>query len=164
MWQTLNFGRYKSKMSLPQVVLHDPDYFFWSSDTLAFCRRGFPEASDLAYRARHIKIPKPDGEGWGILYDFTPGTDIFHGFKLVQGPVPVERFGEPFMWEPPNSLDLSVVYKRSRHNKSGNERLLRDFKLHYFGDANVNLSKERSEEFFDDAAKFLRAINFVSVF
>ena len=66
MWSILNFGRYKDKRSLPEVVLHDPDYFFWGSDTRAFHRRGFPEAGGVAKKARHIKISKPDGEGWGI--------------------------------------------------------------------------------------------------
>ena len=86
MWSILNFGRYIDEVIIPEVVLHDPDYFFWVSDTLAFQRRGFPEASDVAEKARYIKIPKPDDEGWSVLYDFTPGTNIFNGFELVQGP------------------------------------------------------------------------------
>ena len=92
------FGRYKDKMSLPEVVLHDPDYFFWASDTRAFHRRGFPEAGGLAEKARYIKIPKPDGEGWGVLYDFEPDTKSFNGFELVQGPRAVELLGEQYMW------------------------------------------------------------------
>jgi len=153
-WQTLNFGRYKDKMSLPQVVLHDPDYFFWGSDTLAFHRRGFPEARDLAYQARHITIPKPDAEDWCVLYDFAPGTDIFNGFKIARTPAPVESPGILFVWEPPSLLDLSVVYGCKRRDKVGNERLLRDFRLHYFGNEHVNLSRQDCEEFFENAANF----------
>lgn len=161
MWSILNFGRYKHKMSLPEVVLHDPDYFFWASDTRAFHRRGFPEAGGLAEKARYIKIPKPDGEHWGVEYNFVCGTDIFQGFKLAQGPVTVGSeafaemvFGGPIMEELPSCLDLSIVYRRKRHDKVGNERLLRDFKLHYFGNEHTNLSREECEAFFDNAANF----------
>jgi hypothetical protein len=154
MWSIRNFGRYKDKMSLPEVVLHDPDYFFWASDTCAFHRRGFPEAGGLAEKARYIKIPKPDGEGWGVLYDFEPDTKIFNGFELVQGPRAVELLGEQYMWDRPKHLDLSVVCRLKRHDKIGNERLLRDFKLCYFGDQNTNLSREKCEAFFDCDANF----------
>jgi hypothetical protein len=154
MWSILNFGRYKDKMSLPEVVLHDPDYFFWGSDTRAFHRRGFPEAGDVANKARHIKIPKPDGEGWGIAYNFEPGTKIFNGFELVRGPRAVEVFGQQEMRDRPNHLDLSIVYGCKRHDKVGNERLLRNFKLHYFGNEHTNLSRKECEGFFDNAANF----------
>jgi hypothetical protein len=159
MWSIISFGRYKDKMSLPEVVLHDPDYFFWASDTCAFYKRGFPEAGGLAEKARYIKIPKPDGEGWGVLYDFEPGTKIFNGFKLVRGPVAVEIFGEPSMYEPPNHLDLSAVYTCKRHDKVGNERLLEDFKLHYFGSRHVELSRRECEAFFDNRANFYEPPN-----
>jgi hypothetical protein len=59
MWSIPNFGRYRDKMSLPEVVLHDPDYFFWASDTCAFHKRGFPEAGGLAEKARYIKFRSP---------------------------------------------------------------------------------------------------------
>jgi hypothetical protein len=146
-------------MSLPEVVLHDPDYFFWASDTCAFHRRGFPEAGGLAEKARYIKIPKPDGEGWGVLYDFEPGTKIFNGFELVQGLRTVELLGEQYMWARPKHLDLSVVYERKRHDKVGNERLLRDFKLHYFGSEHTNLSREECEAFFDCDSNFAEPPN-----
>ena len=36
MYKILNFGRYKNKMTLPQVVLHDLDYFFRAIDSSCF--------------------------------------------------------------------------------------------------------------------------------
>jgi hypothetical protein len=146
MWSILNYGRYKDKMSLPEVVLHDPDYFFWASDTGAFAKRGFPEARGLAEKARHIKIPKPDGEHWGVQYSFAR-TDIFQGSKLAQGPVLAKLFDEPDMEELPRYLDLSVVYGSKRYNKIGNERLLKDFKFHYFGSENAHLSSRNAKRF-----------------
>jgi hypothetical protein len=161
MWSILNFGRYKDKMSLPQVVLHDPDYFFWASDSFAFRKRGFPEARDLARKARNIKIPKPDGEQWGVQYIFARGTNIFRGFKLVQGPVAVEIgetfakiLGEPLMQKLPRYLDLSVVYGAMRHDEIGNELLLRDFKFCFFGNERADLPREQCEAFFECDGNF----------
>ena len=30
MWSIIKFGKYESKKSLPEVILHDPDWFFWA--------------------------------------------------------------------------------------------------------------------------------------
>jgi hypothetical protein len=145
-WSILNFGRHKNK-SLPQVVLCDPTYFFRANDTFVFQLRGYPEARGLAYKARNIKIPKPDGEHWSIVYDYEPpGTTEFRGFRLVQVST-AEEVGL-------RHLDLSVVYRRYRSDKLANKCLVRDFKLHYFGKPFGNLSREECEEFFDCDAKF----------
>ena len=59
MWSIIKFGKHKGK-SLPEVILHDPDWFFWAVD--AHCFRKYPdlraEVRDLSYKARNIKIPK----------------------------------------------------------------------------------------------------------
>jgi hypothetical protein len=94
-----------------------------------------------------------------VLYDFEPGTKIFNGFELVQGLRTVELLGEQYMWARPKHLDLSVVYERKRHDKVGNERLLRDFKLHYFGNEHTNLSREECEAFFDCDSNFAEPPN-----
>ena len=147
-WQTLNFGRYKNTTP-PQVVLHDPKYFFSGIKARVFEDRGFDmQAWHLDHRARNIKIPKPYGEKWRVYYHFKPGTDIFHGFRFVHR-VAVEGFDDPFMWQPPIKLDLSVAYRHNRDGKDANERLLRDFKFHYFGNAHENLSREQCDEFFE---------------
>ena len=63
MWSVLNFGRYRGK-TLPQVLLRDPDYFFWAAEDGALDRDGFADdACLLDYRARNIKIPKPIRRG-----------------------------------------------------------------------------------------------------
>jgi hypothetical protein len=146
-WKVLNFGRHKNK-SLPEVVLRDPAYFFRANDTFVFQLRGHPEARGLAYKARHIKIPKPDGEYWSIVYDREPPKNEFRGFRLVQVPT-VEEVGL-------DHLDLSVAYRRHRSDKLANKCLVRDFKLHYFGKPFGNLSREECEEFFECDANFYR--------
>ena len=73
-WSILNFRKYKNKSA--EVVLRDPDYFFWANNTRAFHRRGFPEAGGLAAKTRDIKIPKPADEGWGVVYDFVRSREM----------------------------------------------------------------------------------------
>jgi hypothetical protein len=146
MWSVLNYGRHKNK-SLPQVVLCDPAYFFRAVDTFVFQLRGYSEARDLAYKARNIKIPKPDGEHWNIVYNYEPpGDSELRGFGLVQVSTAEEVYCR--------SLDLSVVCGQHRFDKLANKCLVRDFKLHYFGKPFANLSREECEEFFDCDANF----------
>jgi hypothetical protein len=65
-WSDLTFGKYKGK-SLPQIVLRDPDYFFWGVDKGAFDKPGFEEqAYILDGRACNVKIPKPRPEDWRV--------------------------------------------------------------------------------------------------
>jgi hypothetical protein len=144
MWSILNFGKHAGK-SLPEVVLHDPDWFFWAIEGNVLEERGFgAEANDLDLKARNIKIPRPTTEHWCINYVFSH-RDKFCGFNLVQVRSAAEAYA--------NRLDLSVVYARNRRNKSGNEILLRDFKTYYFGTL-MKLTRKQCEEFFDNAAKF----------
>jgi hypothetical protein len=51
-------------MTLPQIMLCDPDYFWYMVEIDAFRnwdRRLGKEAADIAEKARRIKIPKIDG-------------------------------------------------------------------------------------------------------
>jgi hypothetical protein len=60
----LKFGRYKGQ-SLEQVLFRDPDYFFYVYG-MGWLATYEPLATELAKRARHIKIPKPDPENWRV--------------------------------------------------------------------------------------------------
>jgi hypothetical protein len=84
MWSILNFGKYADKMSLPEVVLHDPDWFFKAIESNRFEKRGFAaEARDLNFKARNIKIPRPATEHWCVYDDFDH-RGKFCGFTLAQ--------------------------------------------------------------------------------
>ena len=68
MHSILNFGKHEGK-SLPEVLLHEPDWFFWAIENHVLEKHGFAaEASDLNFKARNIKIPKPDTEHWRVNY------------------------------------------------------------------------------------------------
>jgi hypothetical protein len=145
-WCILDFGRHEGK-SLPQILLSDPDYFFWAMEKKKFSPGSHlsAQANDLAFKARHIKIPKPDAENWRVKY-------IFHfqgklcGFELIKEPPPADVC--------PDYLDLSIVRQLNEYDKLGNKLLLRDFKHYYFGCKNTRFTRDRCEEFFDNAANF----------
>jgi hypothetical protein len=57
MWTAVRFGKYEGK-TLPQIVLTDPDWFFWACDSGAFKNRGAlaDEAKVVSLRARTIRV------------------------------------------------------------------------------------------------------------
>lgn len=142
MWSILNFGKYAGKMSFPEVVLHDHDWFFGAIESNRFEKRGFgAEARDLDFKARNIKIPRNAAKNLRVNYIFDH-RHKFCGFTLVQ----VSSASEAS----PNHLDLSVVHRQKRHDKAGNKHLLQDFKTYCFGNL-VKLTMTQCEEFFDNA-------------
>jgi hypothetical protein len=71
MWTVCNLGKWYDKgMTLPQILLADPDFLFWAVEKGAFRGRQADEAKELDRKARRIKIPKPDPENWEIQYWF----------------------------------------------------------------------------------------------
>jgi hypothetical protein len=69
-WLQLEKGKYPGK-TLPQIVLSDPDYFFWALNIKDFFSGPLAEqAKEIAAKATRMKIPKPDPENWRIRYQF----------------------------------------------------------------------------------------------
>lgn len=148
MYSILNFGKHKGK-SLSEVILHDPDWFFWAIENHVLDKkpRLAAEARDLNFKARNIKIPKPDTEYWRVNYLFDH-RDKFYGFNLVRVSSAAEAH--------PDRLDLSVVYRQKHYDKQGNRFLLRNFKDCYFGYGHGKITKTQCEEFFGNAANFYK--------
>ena len=82
MWSTLEIGKHAGR-SLPQILFSDPDYFFWAVEKKIFQGRLATEAAELAWKVRHIKIPKPDPENWCVEYFFTP-ENKFSWYHLIE--------------------------------------------------------------------------------
>ena len=81
-WQTLNFGRYKNT-TLPQVVLHDPKYFFSGIKARVFEGRGIDmQVRHLDHRARNIKIPKPYEKSGASIMTLSPVLIFFTALGL----------------------------------------------------------------------------------
>src|ERR1019366_702778 len=84
MWTTLNFGKHAGQ-TLPQVVLSDPNWFFWVVSKRVFDGRPEfeAEADALESRARNIRIPKRHPKEWAVEYRWDR-DDRFLGFHFVE--------------------------------------------------------------------------------
>jgi hypothetical protein len=146
-WSVVKFGKYAG-MTLPQILLLDPDWFFWALPKL-YGQLG-KEAKDLDRKARAIKIPGPNRMMRLVEYEYDD-NQRFIGFWFVKPE------------QPPNSrfyirsryLDFSRARRGRAYDKSGCRTLIRDFRRYYFG-ADKRLTKERCEAFFDDEDNFAR--------
>jgi len=129
----------------PQIMLSDPDYFYWGLGKGAFRGRLDEEAAEIGRKSCSIKIPKSDPENWRIEYQFTY-DDKFAGFSIID-----EKSAES---APGNSkiaahLDLSLPRRLKKYDKFGNELMLGDFRDYYFDGGKL------TKEFFLDDGNFL---------
>jgi hypothetical protein len=148
MWTKLNFGKHAGR-TLPQVVLSDPNWFFWAVDKEVFRGRLADEASVLARRARHIRIPKPNPKDWEVEYRWDR-DDRFLGVYFVETTSP--SYG-PCVSRLPH-LDMAYVRRRNIHDIRDCRRLIRDVRALYFD--GLNLTKQRCEAFFDRNRNFVK--------
>ena len=147
-WTALRFGKYEGK-TLPQIVLTDPDYFFWASERGIFRDPQDSEAEEIAYRARHIKIPKPDPENWRVEYEFSLDHK-FVNFSIIDAKTatsiaPYNKIG--------THLDLSLPREMKTYDKLGSKLMLANFRNYYFDGS--NLTKEKCENFFYRSKNFI---------
>jgi hypothetical protein len=144
-WSNVPFGKYQGN-TLPQILLLDPDWYFWILPELY--GQLAAEAKALAERATKIKIPKKWPQNWCVKYHFDD-EDRFCGFDIVKASSPQHlKYSERHPY-----LDLSLVRGRKAYDKGGSRRLIRDFRYYYFDD--LNFTKNRCEAFFDDETHFI---------
>jgi hypothetical protein len=146
-WSKLNFGKHAGR-TLPQVVLSDPNWFFWAHRKRIFCDRLAIEAKILAARATHIRIPKPHRKSWQVEYR-RDRDDRFLGFDFVKAKSPFH----PLFNRLPH-LDLAYIRRGSVHDIRDCRQLIRDFRYLYF--EGLNLTKRRCEEFFENELNFTK--------
>jgi hypothetical protein len=118
-WIIVTFGKYLGK-SLPQILVSDPDWFFWMRPKL-YGRLG-DEAQELARKATAIKIPGANAKTQVVEYRRQEGRPAgSDGFRFVDADSPrTDRWG---MRSP--HLDLSYVCRASPYDKKGCRRLQR---------------------------------------
>ena len=153
MWSKLEFGKHDGK-TLPQVVLSDPDWFFWVVDNGVFDHTPpalQAEAKDVLRKATRIKIPKPDPENWQIKYIMDPDGK-FSRFEIVEA-TRHTHMGLSITARATH-LDLSFVRRKNAYDKVGNKRMLQCFKHYYF--QNASLTKRRCEGFFTNSKNFVK--------
>jgi hypothetical protein len=153
MWSKVKFGKHHGK-TLPQVILSDPDWFFWAIEKGVF--DNWPalrdEANDILQKASRIKINKPDPKNWQIEY-ITQSDGKFARFEVIKS-TKASHVGSSISARDTH-LDLSFVRRRNAYDKRGNKRMLRSFKYYFFGKGAARLTKERCEAFFSNAENFV---------
>jgi hypothetical protein len=149
----ITFGKRHNGKYLAKVVLDDPDWFFWAMDEDAFDRDPglLAEAHDLAYKARNIKIPKPNPEEWCIRYTTLDGK--FADFKIIEAATPCSH-DSPTMFRA-DHLDLSVPRSLKQYDKLGCKLLLKQFKHYFLGSRDVRLTRRWCDQFFANPNNFV---------
>ncbi|MDW9409064.1 hypothetical protein GOB43_13950 [Sinorhizobium meliloti] len=150
MWTEVNFGKWRDKgKTLPQVLVADPDWFFWALEEGAFKGAQAAQAQKLARRARAIKLPSALGSTRCVQH-WIAHDGKYARFDLIeqnQGPhhgssTEVRR----------SSLNMEFPRGIKQYDKLGCKELMKSFKYHWFeGKA---FTKAKVEAFFDDVSNF----------
>jgi hypothetical protein len=144
-WTSIPFGKHQGK-TLPQIVIDDPDWFFWILPRLYGQLKS--EADDVARKASKIKIPRRNPRKWCVEFRFEHG-DRFCGFGIVRA----DSFTNPKWSIRLPYLDLRLPRSYKAYDKKGYKNLIRDFRRLYFDGR--NLTKKRCEAFFGKDDNFL---------
>jgi len=144
-WSILRFGKYAGN-TLPEIILSDPNWFFWMAPKL-YGKLG-EEAKKLVRKARAIKIPKSRPGKWAVEYRYDC-DQRFCGFAFVKAETWHSRWSTRFP-----RLDLAWPLRRKKYDKRGGRILIRDFRIHYFGE-HKRLTNQRCEEFFSNDRNFI---------
>jgi hypothetical protein len=152
-WSPLNFGKYKGK-TLPQIVLLDPDWFFWAWETEIFKDKEvyLTEATDIFWKSTHIRVPQQGPEKMVVEYIFSPASLKFDGAKLVSETSPRHAGASKTLRT--DDFNLRIPRTNVAYDKSGGTWLIQAFKRYILGSPRTRLTKERCEAFFDDSNNF----------
>ncbi|MCR9072666.1 MAG: hypothetical protein NXI18_13190 [Alphaproteobacteria bacterium] len=151
MWTEVNFGKWAGKgKTLPQILVADPDWFFWAIDQKVFKGALAGEAATLARRASAIKLPSGLAATHCVQHWMTPDGKYSH-FELIdkdQG----AHFGSS---SEVRQATLNLKYPRTiaQYDKLGCRHMINGLKSYWFdGKA---FTKSRVETFFDDHSNFV---------
>ena len=152
-WTDIGFGKYPDK-TLPQVLLSDPDYFFWGIDSDAFAKRPYlaNEAEMLDRRARSVKIPNNANSELEVEHVVLLTDNSYVRFDIESVDVPPHRGGSTGIRAP--HLDFSVPRAYKQYDKSGYKQFIKGFKTHILANSTSRITKKLAEDFFSDANNF----------
>ncbi len=153
-WTELWFGRHEGE-TLPQVVFHDPDYFFWAIEDGVFENKWMlkEEAEEIYQKATSIRIPVRGAEELVAEYGIHPRVRGCVGLDLVPKSRPEHQGSTQTVRKP--VIDMSFPRRVAHYDKSGYRHFVSSLKFHLFGDSNCPLTKQRCEAFFDDPGNFV---------
>jgi hypothetical protein len=150
-WTVLHFGKHRGK-TLPQIVLSDPDWFFWALKADAFKKPSLKEeAKAINYKTRRIKI-QPDPSGLEVEYIVHPSVGKLGAVHVVPEDRPPHHGSSPTYRS--KYFDLSMPRQIAQYDKTGGTTLLKAIKTNVFRNVNIRFTRERCEAFFDDEDNF----------
>ena len=151
-WTIVNLGKFADKkMSLPQIVLTDPDWFFFMADKKAFTGRLAGEARDIAAKAQKIRIPGKSRKRWKVLNYITPEGSFSH-FDMFDPQADCHTGSARVRIT--DFIDLSLPHRLKPYDKKGGKALIKVLKFELYGRTAIRLTKGRCEDFFADASNF----------
>ena len=121
-WSELEFGKYVGK-TLPQIVLGDPDWFFWAMEQNLFWRLMVSESEEINRKARAIALgngPGPTAPCVPLVLDVV----LDAGDRRVADAFIVPE-GTPQSGIRLDRIDLSIARWVCPHDKRGNQILLK---------------------------------------
>ncbi len=146
-------GKYKG-YTLPEILVKDPNYFFWLAEAPDWPVAIATEAKLLHWRATHIKLPKKKGKKQAAEY-VRSGKEFG---KLRVVPRGALKKSTPSAVERGKFIDLSVPRKYDSYDKDGSKRLVHtmwELLVDEFDDHGLIIA-ERAEQFFADPKNFAR--------
>jgi hypothetical protein len=145
-WSVLPFGKYGGR-TFPEIIVRDLDWFFWVVPKLY--GKLADEGEELARKARAIKIPNPRRKHLEVEYAYEDGNR-FCGFGFVEASsARYSRWATRLPY-----LDLSWPLRRKKYERRAGRVMIRDFRIHYFGE-HKRLTKQRCEEFCSNDRNFI---------
>lgn len=151
MWGAVNFGKWTDKgKTLPQILVSDPDWFFWAVENSAFKSKALAtQAETLRRRTTSIKIPANHAPNDRVQYWFTPDGK-FARIDLIRSTQPAHVGSSSDLRR--SDLNMALPRTIKGYDKLGYRHLLANFKYYWFD--KKPFTKARVEAFFSDTSNF----------
>ncbi|GGD47419.1 hypothetical protein GCM10012288_22050 [Malaciobacter pacificus] len=169
-WTLVKFGQYrniegkKRNKTLPEILFHDADWFFWAYEQGALVRNGIPkdEVELMYYRARRIKPMKGcyvnhflyyDDTSWGFSFISIEEAKKYHS-DLIGGGTFDKDYNN---WDSTyrtilQFIDLSFPRQQKEYDKKGCKEFANDLK-DFLGIKRI--SRKSAEKFFSNEDNFI---------
>lgn len=139
--------------TLPEIVIKDPDYFFFCYEKNFFEGEFKSEAITIYKRAQAIRIPNSEGNDLIIEYSFHPRTGKFLDFEIIPRSQP-RHIGDTYTFRK-DVIDLYLPRKKAEYDKLGNKNMIKGLKFILGRHYNIErFTKEFWENFFDNEKNF----------
>ena len=151
-WSVVKFGKHCGK-TLPEIIFHDPGYFFWAIEAEVFRGALKGEAKCIDERARRIRVPSGVAGKPKVGYVYSRFDGRFSHLKLVP-PDSLFDDGDSLLLRR-DVIDLSLVFSVRPNFKVNGEALIASFKSIIFADAGYRMTRQRCQAFFSRDENFL---------